>query len=103
MILFLLAQAAASSCIAQAQADPAAAERTARATVGGGATARQCLGLALAGQDRFAEAAGAFADAARAAELAKDPRAADYWAQSGNAWLAAGDAAKARPALTAMS
>ncbi|MGJ3628566.1 hypothetical protein AB5I41_19510 [Sphingomonas sp. MMS24-JH45] len=50
---------------------------------------------------RNGEAAAAFADAARASELASDERAADYWAQSGNAWLAAGDPAKARGALDA--
>lgn len=91
----------APSCIAQTRSDPAAAERAARATVGGGATSRQCLGLALAAQDKFADAAAAFTEAARAGELARDGKAADYWAQAGNAWLAAGDAAKARTALDA--
>lgn len=111
MILLLLAQAAAAtpaepdrtaSCLRQAQSDPAAAERAARGwMLGGGVAARKCLALALVRQDRFAEAADAFAEAARLAELARDPAAADYWAQSGNAWLAGGEAAKARGALDA--
>lgn len=104
MLILLAAQALApaeQACLAQARRDPAAAERAGRGAIGASPRMRQCLGLALAGQDRFAEAAAIFADAARAAELAKDGAAADYWAQSGNAWLAAGDAAKARPALDA--
>ena len=35
------------------------------------------------------------------AEAAKDPGAADFWTQSGNSWLAAGDHAKARKAFDA--
>ncbi|MCW3848567.1 tetratricopeptide repeat protein [Sphingomonas sp. LB-2] len=66
---------------------------------GGGYRAGQCLGIALANQERWAAAAGAFEDAAREADAAKEPRAADYWAQAGNAWLAAGNAGKARAAL----
>ncbi|WP_335299785.1 tetratricopeptide repeat protein [Sphingomonas adhaesiva] len=104
LLTLLLAQALApaeQACLAQARRDPARAEQVARNAIGGSARMRQCLGLALVGQDRFADAAAAFAEAARAAELAKDEAAADYWAQSGNAWLAAGEAAKARTALDA--
>lgn len=68
---------------------------------GGGFLAQQCLGLAYATGSDFAGAATAFSDAARAAETARDPRAANYWAQAGNAWLAAKDAVKARRALDA--
>jgi len=68
---------------------------------GGGYRARQCLGVAYANQERWAAAASAFEDAAREAENAREPRAADYWAQAGNAWLASGDAAKAKSALDA--
>ena len=35
------------------------------------------------------------------AEVARDSRAANYWAQAGNAWLAASEPAKARVALDA--
>lgn len=112
MIVLLLAQLAAAaspaepdraaSCLRQAQGDPAAAERAARGWLpAGGTQARTCLALALVRQDRFAEAADMFAQAARLAELARDPAAAEYWAQSGNAWLAGGDGAKARGALDA--
>lgn len=91
-----------AACLAQVARNAAAAERTARGWgVSAGAPARRCLGLALAAQDRYADAAAAFVEAARAAELARDPQAAEDWARAGNAWLAAGDAAKARTALDA--
>lgn len=68
---------------------------------GGGYRARQCLGVAYANQDRWAAAADAFEDAAREAEAAKDPLVAEIWAQAGNAWLASGEAGKAKLALDA--
>lgn len=85
------------ACIANE--DPVAAERQASGdrSIGG----RVCLGLALTGQDRFAEAAPVFEEAARASELARDGQAARFWAQAGNAWLAGQQPAKARAALDA--
>ena len=68
---------------------------------GGGMLARQCLGVAYANQKRWPSAAAAFEEAAHDAEAAKDVRAANYWAQAGNAWLAAGEHVKARAALDA--
>ena len=68
---------------------------------GGGLDARQCLGLAQSRAGRWPAAAATFEIAAREAESRKDPRSGDFWAQSGNAWLAAGDPAKARKALDA--
>lgn len=68
---------------------------------GGGFLAQQCRGLAYTRQQRWVSAGGAFESAAREAEAARDRRAANYWAQAGNAWLAAGEAAKARSALDA--
>ncbi len=68
---------------------------------GGGREARQCLGLAYSAAGRWAPAAAAFEQAAREAELAKDGSSADFWAQSGNAWLAGGDPAKAIKAFDA--
>lgn len=104
MILFALALQAAAlptseSCTILAASDPVAAERRAIAdrSVGG----RVCLGTALAGQDRFVEAAPAFEEAARASELARDGLSARYWAQAGNAWLAGQQPANARAALDA--
>lgn len=104
MLLFAVALQAGAllpseSCATLAASDPVAAER--RATIDRSATGRACLGLAFAGQGRFAEAGPAFEEAARVSELARDGHAARYWAQAGNAWLAAGDAAKARAALNA--
>ena len=92
-----------AECMDLATSDPAAGQANAARwrLEGGGAAARQCLGVAYANQQRWESAAGAFEEAAREAELAKEAGAADYWAQAGNAWLAAGDPAKARAALNA--
>lgn len=102
LALLLAADDPAERCVSLARADPAEAERMAeRWSLTGGAKAKQCLGLALTEQSRYGEAAAAFEDAARAAEVAKDTMAATYWAEAGNARLAANDPAKARAALDA--
>lgn len=92
-----------SECMDLATGDPSAGQAAAIKwrMEGGGMLARQCLGVAYANQQRWASAAGAFEEAARAAELEHDTRSANYWQQSGNAWLAAGDPTKARTALDA--
>jgi tetratricopeptide (TPR) repeat protein len=66
---------------------------------GGGLHARQCLGLAYAALERWPAAAAAFEQAAREAQAASDPAGADFWVQAGNAWLAGGEAGKARGAF----
>lgn len=81
--------------------EKAKADATLWRTRGGGFFARQCLGIAYANLDQWAPAADEFTAAAQEAEVARDPRAAHYWAQAGNAWLAGGDAQKARAALDA--
>ena len=63
---------------------------------GGGIHARQCEALALAAMERWPQAAAAFELAASEAEAANDPSAVDFRVQAGNAWLAAGEPAKAR-------
>jgi tetratricopeptide (TPR) repeat protein len=90
-------------CVGLTQTDPAAARAEAgRWRIGGGRYfARQCAGLAFAAEKNWLSAAAEFEEAAREAQLAKDDRAASYWAQAGNAWLAAGQPAKARVALDA--
>jgi tetratricopeptide (TPR) repeat protein len=92
-----------TECMDLATGDPAAGQANAIRWRGesGGALARQCLGVAYANQGRFDSAATAFEEAAREAELKQSAKAAEYWVQSGNAWLAAGDARKARPAFDA--
>lgn len=112
----LLAQAAAhvgppappiadryEQCLDLATSNPTAAEAAAGQwqLAGGGFFASQCLGMAYANEQRWTAAAAAFDSAARGAEKAGDARSANYWAQAGNAWLAAGDASKARSALDA--
>lgn len=110
MILLLLAavlqtpdQARFDACVELAQTDPAAAraEATRWRIAGGAWFARQCAGLAYARETDWRSAAAEFEAAAREAETAKDAHVAQYRAQAGNAWLAAGDAAKARDALDA--
>ena len=66
---------------------------------GGGLPARQCQGLAESALERWPAAAATFEQAARDAQAAGDPGAADFWVQSGNAWLAGADAPKARAAF----
>lgn len=104
LMLAFAGQAAATSpesCAAAIAATPEKAVAIANdwRIKGGGLDARQCLGQAYAKLGRWAPAATAFEQAAMDAQLSKDPRQADFWVQSGNAWLAAGDAAKARKAL----
>lgn len=119
MMLFLLAQIATppvpvtgppapaaerwEACVELAVSEPvrgvAEAERWKLAN--GGFLAQQCLGMAYAAQQRWSSAGGAFERAAREAEVARDIRASKYWAQAGNAWLAAAEPIKARTALDA--
>lgn len=114
MISILLALAAAQaapagdvarfqSCVALVKSQPENGVASANDWLlkGGGILARQCLGLGYSALERWAPAATAFEQAARDSEKAQDPRRADYWVQSGNAWLAAGDGAKARAAFDA--
>lgn len=58
---------------------------------GGGYLARHCLGFAYAEQQDWPKATAAFATAAQEAESAGDERAANLWAQAGNAALANSD------------
>lgn len=97
------ASARFEACVDLAIAEPerGLTEASAWRFAGGGLLARQCEGLSYATLRNFPGAAGAFEEAARAAEVAKDARVAPLWAQAGNAWLAAGDGARARLALDA--
>ncbi|MGN7159248.1 tetratricopeptide repeat protein [Sphingomonas sp. SAFR-052] len=116
-LLFLALQAAAGpqlpagatpearydQCVDAATTTPDVAERIAGQwrLAGGGFLARQCLGMSYATRQKWGAAAEAFEQAAREAEVAKDARAANYWAQAGNARLADGDTAAAGTALDA--
>lgn len=90
-------------CVDLAESDPRAAEDEAGRWQrdGGGFLSHQCLGIAYANQTRWTAAAAEFEAAARGGEIVRDKRAANYWAQAGNAWLAGGEAMKARGALNA--
>lgn len=97
------AEARFRRCTRQVRAAPEQAVKSAGAwqAEGGGLHARQCLGLAYVALERWSDAAAAFEQAARDAEVAQDPGRADFWVQAGNAWLAAGEPAKARAAFDA--
>jgi hypothetical protein len=90
-------------CADLARTEPRRAVETAEAwrAGGGGLKARLCLGLAYSALEQWPSAATAFEQAALAAEAGRDPAGADFRVQAGNAWLAAGDPAKARKAFDA--
>lgn len=91
------------ACIAQIRTAPEQAVETASdwRVKGGGLPARQCQGLAYVALERWQDAALTYEQGAREAKAANNPAAADFWAQSGNAWLAMNDAARAKTALDA--
>jgi tetratricopeptide (TPR) repeat protein len=113
MISLLLALAAAPAgpvdtprnryraCLALTRSAPAQAVGKSQAWLGsgGGIEAAQCLGLAWSAQEKWPEAAAAFEAAARDAESRQDRRRGDLLVEAGNAWLAAGDPAKAAKAF----
>lgn len=85
-------------CVNAIGSDPQLSEQFARAWAAernGGVPARQCLGIALVAQKRYADGARALAEAARLAEQLKNPLVPDLWGQAGNALLLAGDPAGA--------
>jgi tetratricopeptide (TPR) repeat protein len=90
-------------CLALTRSAPARAVGQAQAWLGagGGIPAAQCLGLAFAAQEKWPEAAAAFDAAARDAEARQDRRRGELLVEAGNAWLAAGDPAKAAKAFEA--
>ncbi len=90
-------------CAERAADDPEAGEAEASAwrLSGGGFLAQRCLAQSYVARENYAAAASAFEESARWAEMARDRDTADIWAQAGNAWLAAGDAPRAKTALDA--
>lgn len=67
---------------------------------GGGLPAQHCLALGLVADGKPAQARAELERAGRAADLARDPLAAELWGQAGNAALLGGDPAGARALLT---
>jgi tetratricopeptide (TPR) repeat protein len=94
------AEARFRACAETARADPQAGVEAANAWLveSGALHARQCLGLAYVGLERWAPAATVYEQAAEAAGPG-DPRAADFLVQAGNAWLAGGESTRAVEAL----
>jgi tetratricopeptide (TPR) repeat protein len=91
------------ACLSQVQLAAERAVETANAwrAEGGGFEARQCLALAYVELGRWRAAATVYEQAAREAEAAQDPRRAGFWAQAGNAWLAADEGTQAMRAFDA--
>jgi tetratricopeptide (TPR) repeat protein len=89
------------SCVQLVAADPAkgVAQANDWHLHGGGTLARRCLGMAYAAQQSWPSAATAFEQAAREAEVSHEAQPSELWVQTGNARLAAGDAAGARVAF----
>ena len=88
-------------CLRIVREKPTDGEQAANAwrLAGGGARARQCLGMAYVAQEKYPAAATAFENGARLAETARETIAADLWAQAGNAALLAADYARAETYL----
>ena len=89
------------ACAALARADPARAEGEAREWIktGGSMAARQCLGIAQSGQERWPDAAATFESAAKDAQIALNPMAVVLWMQAGNSALAGDEPVRARANL----
>jgi hypothetical protein len=81
----------ARECAALVAADPASAVVNANewSRAGGGYRASGCLAEAYAAQGKYAQAAALFRSAALAAAKSRDGHAPQYWAQAGNAAIAA--------------
>jgi len=92
-----------ADCLAKARISPPTGLAQARAweSAGGGGPARHCAATALFAADQFAEAAAALTALADDLGEDEDRLRAAALGQAGQAWLLAGDAAKARAAVTA--
>lgn len=90
-----------AECLTLASKDPASAISSASEWTQekGGYLARACHGFALATDFKFDLAVPILSEAATLAEAKGDPRAARFWAQAGNAAIAAGQADIAVDAL----
>jgi tetratricopeptide (TPR) repeat protein len=91
-----------SRCMALAARDPAIAlgDATKWSKAGGAAPAEHCAARALAGLKRYGEAAARLDALARAATTPSGMRG-EIFSQAGNAWLLAGNGAKAVASLRA--
>jgi tetratricopeptide (TPR) repeat protein len=90
-----------TECLDLARKDPASAISSASLWTqqNGGYLARACHGFALATDFKFDLAVPILSEAATLAEVKGDPRAVRFWAQAGNAAIAAGQADIAVAAL----
>lgn len=81
-----------NECLKLAQIDPPSAVTQASEWIqkGGGHLAKACHGFALAADFKFDLATPILAEAAKGAEVKFDSRASRFWAQAGNAAIAAG-------------
>jgi tetratricopeptide (TPR) repeat protein len=86
-----------SRCLADSSSDPAAAlaDAQAWAKTGGGVPAEQCAALALVSLKRFTEAGNALDKLAGGRDAQSAEFRVSLFDQAGNAWLLAGDGARA--------
>lgn len=89
-------------CLADANANPAIALKNAQQwdKTGGGLPAQHCAALALVGMGRYGEAAVRLDALARAGQVPDAQFRATLFDQAGNAWLMAGDGARAIASLS---
>jgi tetratricopeptide (TPR) repeat protein len=90
------------SCLAAATSNPSAAldDAVRWGAAGGGLPAQHCAALALVGQGRYREAATRLDALARAKEVPDTRFRATLFDQAGNAWMLAGDGARAIASLS---
>lgn len=93
----------AAACQASVRTSPQQALATANRwqAASGGLLARQCQGLAYVALEQWATAATIYEQAAQEAVRLNDARAPEFWAQAGNAWLAAAQVSRALGAFDA--
>jgi tetratricopeptide (TPR) repeat protein len=91
------------ACLASVAGNPAGALEDALrwSKAGGGLPAQHCAALALVGQGRYREAAARLDMLARAKDVPDTHFRAMVFDQAGNAWLLAGDGARAIASLSA--
>jgi tetratricopeptide (TPR) repeat protein len=92
-----------AQCLSATDTDPASALSAAAEWLraGGGAAARHCQALALVGLKRYDQAGAALDALGRAPDVAGTQMRAAIFDQAGNAWLLAGNGAKAAASLSA--
>lgn len=90
------------ACMQLARQEPQAAEESARTWLdrGGGVPAKHCIAVALIGQQRYAEAAEKLEELVAETQNPAPELQSEMLAQAGQAWMLAGNSARALKAQT---